>query len=555
MESPMKSAADASHGKDARPVERSVTNSAPNFSSPLPLSKVANTSRERDRSQSGSPMSPFDASIAQLGQRVQSMAAPSISAVMSAAALPNPTLDVSLQSEPHEPRGGPNEISEPLHGGDALDFMQKRFSQAEHSVKLEVIHDDAYIQHCHQTGFKGEEIYKRGQGALPSAIRARVDHYWGIFKDTNRRGEIVVPGIPPDFDITPVEIEVQDYPIRFANPLLVSFSTNFFADPASMAYARIVLHFFLERTFPLGFLSTFTYTPEGVAVYGGDVLEKEVTFSYSVASQQKLTTSMISEIPDDTCDSLIIPVPNDMVGDPMDLLRCHKKLMDAAGTPHLSLIDEHDMLRPAFGVMQKRESRYHLSFQKMPLLADSEGNLNFNQWPHYLFTNTLYKTDGGDVREGLFVVKIEYKCARLCTICFQGNHPRSECPYYECCKMCWDPLPDDVEIKEHLRNHCPVLKELISKDPTIMPTQTRTIAALPFATSASSTTSSLGKRALESMPQQDPAARKAAKTARQQARNAKRMHRRTNKDANRAAAHAASLAAAAAHADPTAPRN
>ena len=86
-----------------------------------------------------------------------------------------------------------------------------------------------------------------------------------------------------------------------------------------MAYARIVLHFFLEKTFPLGFLSTFNYTPEGG-------YPMEVVFSYSVSSQQKLTTSMIREIPDDKCDTVIIPVPNDMVGDPMDLLRTASSL-------------------------------------------------------------------------------------------------------------------------------------------------------------------------------------------------------------------------------------
>ena len=536
----MNSQADAGRGKDARHAERSNTHLEPDFSSPVPLSKVHAMSHGRDRSRSPSPGRPTNLHITGLEERVQSMAPPSISAVLSASALPNPTLDISLQGEDELPRGDSNVTLEPLHGENALDFIQKRFMQTEFSVKLEVLHDGTYINFCHQSGFKGEEIYKRGQGTLPQAIRARVDRCWLDFKDRLRRGNITVPGIPPEFDLTPLEIDMVDFPIFFANPLPISFSTNLFSDPASMAYARIALHFFLEKTFPLGFLSTFNYTPEGG-------YPMEVVFSYSVSSQQKLTTSMISEVPDDKCDTVIIPVPNDMVGDPMNLLRCHKKIMNAAGTPDLSLLDDTDMLRPAFGVMQKRESRYHFSFQKMPLLADSEGNLNFNQWPHYLFCNTLYKIDG-DVREGLHVVNIQYQVARLCNICFQGNHPRRECRYFDCCKMCWDPLPDDMELKEHLRHHCPALKQLLGKDPSILPAQTRKVAATPLATSAGSTTSSLGKRALESMPQQDHAARKAAKSSRAQKRNAKRVHQRQATQDRIAAAHAASLAAAAANA-------
>ena len=483
-------------------------------------------------------MSPIAGGISSIDQRLANLPPPSISGVLGASALPNPLLDVSLQNQNLPHHEDPNGISEPLHGAAALDFMTKRFSQSGYTVKLHVIHDDAYITWCHANQFKGEEIYKRKQGLLPNLIRTRVNEFWVDFKDKNRRGLITIPGIPNGFDIAPLSIEVFDFPPKFANPLVVTFATNHFDDPSNMAYARIVLHFFLEQTFPLGFVSTFSY--------GGDAPSNHsVTFSYTVTSEQKLSTSMINESSDDTCDFLIIPIPPNMVDgtEPMDLLRCHRKLMAAAGTPHLSLINEDDSLKPQFGVVKNNDSRFHFSFQKMPLLRDSEGRLNFNQWPHYLFTNTLYKTQGGDVREGLYVVIIDYKVGRLCSICFRGTHARSECPFDDCCKCCWESLPMDMGIKEHLRDHCTVLKGLIERDPTIIPAVTGA-PTLPLSTSADSTASVLGKRAVI-QPVQNIADRQAHKRSRRQAQNAKRSHRRSNAHA---AAHAASLAAAAAHA-------
>ena len=421
----------------------------------------------------------------------------------------------------------PNRIFSTVTSTEALDYLQDRHTQSQLACLLAVSHDGVELQELHDRGFKNCVTYKRGKGAMPEAVKYRVQSHWPTFITQMNSDGNSVPGIPAEFDYNAVNIDIIDFPIKFANPLMVTICTNSFSNPATQQYARIALNFFLNRIFTDTFI----------------LMANDVAFSFAVSAPQVLRADMVAApIAKDPVSRAQMALPDNLVGDSLAILKNQRDICIASGTENLAWLDDSMNLRPEFGIMTNKSTRIELTFECVPLLADQQGNLNMNQWPRFLFCLVLYKDRSGLVKEGHNIVPLQYSNLPqvngmpMCPHCLKDNCLRGTCPFEFHCKMCWKMVAPETSTKQHLLQDCETVKALKLIVPEIIPSRTTPAPAGPSVPVASSpasaahTVSILGKRSATGMIPQNRQPREEYLRARQQKRNATRG-RNVNGDA------------------------
>ena len=114
-----------------------------------------------------------------------------------------------------------------------------------------VSHDGAYLQTCHESKFKEDKIYERGEGLLPSALRSEFMSKlptWCEWTTTNRdqfATDLEADLQFYDFDDLTLTHESCVFPSHFGDPFEVEIIPPFFDEETHRVTQQKILH----RTF------------------------------------------------------------------------------------------------------------------------------------------------------------------------------------------------------------------------------------------------------------------------------------------------------------------
>ena len=418
-----------------------------------------------------------------------SIAAPAISAVSA---------EVDAAFSP--PNDGP------ITGMDALAALTARDSQQHHSIKLTATHDGNYIELCHENGFIDEKVWERGDGLLPQFIKSEITTRWTRYIENVSTKRVTVPGLPSDFAHHTVFIDYMDFPQHFGNPVAMHFAPNFFANPDNMENAKKLVSHFLQMTFQ-DVTTQIPYTDTRYELRGSAMSPPNpmVEFRLALPNQPRLTINDITPVTlIDKKATVTFEVPSEIQQNGFEIVKNHTQWMIASGTPELAITNAAGQITDAYQLIPTR-SRF-ISFQFCPrqLLLDSSGLFNFNLFIAYAFCLVLYAAPGGITRQGIRLIEAKIENSGLCGVCFGKNKTEDgrlactrgdDCPFIGCCKLCWEPFPLEMWLRDHVLNHCPVFKQLKENNPAILPLK-EFADATPLATNPESTNSVVGKRAL-----------------------------------------------------------
>ena len=170
-------------------------------------------------------------------------------------------------------------------------------------------------------------------------------------------------------------------------------------------------------------------------------------------------------------------------------------------------------INEAFKLVPTKDQSITFQFKPRQHLRDESG-FNFNLFIHYALCVVLFTARGGVVKQGYRLIELAYRNTGLCEICFGKNKTTDgrpackkgeDCPFVGCCKLCWQYIPTDMFPREHVLEHCAVFKELLAKNPAILPSLAEVESGFPtLALDPAKTNSVTGKRSLTEPPPENP---------------------------------------------------
>ena len=264
----------------------------------------------------------------------------------------------------------------------------------------------------------------------------------------------------------------------------MQFAPNFFANPTSMEYAKILVRNFLLRTFE-DVTKTFSYLDNlDTTDPSTSGSRQDVLFTFSVPEQHRLTAEDITVRDNqDKVATVTFEIPSTIMHDGFDIIKNHTQWMIATGSPEMAITNSDGQITDNFELIPDKNRKISFLFKPRLFLRDKLGAFNFNLFIHYALCVVLFTAPQGIIRQGYYLVELAYKNIGLCDVCFGKNKTPEgrpackrgeDCPFIGCCKLCWEEIPIHVDVypRDHILNDCAVFKELLAKQEPQHPTST-----------------------------------------------------------------------------------